>query len=76
LLMAGHRPADAERLVLARPALSGVPSWAVTGFAAALAGHWELSSRLPEPSGSLGLRAYQSRAAAAALAWVASRTRW
>jgi hypothetical protein len=76
LIMARHRPADAERLVLARPALAGVPAWAVTGFAAALAGHWELSSRLPEPHGSHGLRAYQARAAAAALAWLAHRTRW
>ncbi|GAA0614585.1 hypothetical protein GCM10010174_35340 [Kutzneria viridogrisea] len=76
LLLAGHQPAEAERLVLTRPCFAGVPAWAVTGFAAALAGHWELSSRLPEPSGSLGLRTYQARAAAAALAWVASRTRW
>ena len=76
LIMAGHAPADAERLVLGRPVLSGVPAWAVTGFATALAGRWELSRRLPEPTGSHGLRAYQTRAAAAALSWVAHRTGW
>lgn len=76
LVIAGHPPGDAERLVLGRPVLAGVPGWAVTGFAAALAGHWELSSRLPEPHGSSGLRTYQARAAAAARAWLAHRTRW
>ncbi|SHF36157.1 phosphotransferase family protein [Streptoalloteichus hindustanus] len=76
LLMAGHTPADAERLVLSRSAVARVPAWAVTGFAAAWAGYWELNSRLPEPAGSLGLRAYQRRAASAARQWVAHRTRW
>jgi aminoglycoside phosphotransferase (APT) family kinase protein len=76
LVIAGHPPADAERLVLGRPVLAGVPGWAVTGFAAALAGRWELSSRLPEPHGSCGLRAYQGAVAAAARAWLAHRTRW
>ncbi|MCP2256880.1 Phosphotransferase enzyme family protein [Streptoalloteichus tenebrarius] len=76
LLLAGHSPADAERLVLSRPAVARVPAWAVTGFAAAWAGYWELNSRLPEPAGSLGLRAYQRRAAAVARWWVAHRTRW
>jgi hypothetical protein len=76
LIMAGHAPADAERLVLGRPVLAKVPAWAITGFAAALAGRWELSSRLPEPTGCVGLRPYQARAAAAALTWIVHRTRW
>src|SRR5207237_423258 len=49
--------------------------WA-DGVAAALAGHWELASRLPEPHGSAGLRAYQARTAAAARTWLTHRTRW
>ncbi|TCP46731.1 hypothetical protein EV191_1137 [Tamaricihabitans halophyticus] len=76
LLLAGHAVGKAERLVLRRPELVDVPAWAVTGFATALAGHWERCSRLPEQVGLEGNRAYQARAAAAALRWVAHRTRW
>lgn len=76
LLLAGHSAADAERMILRRPLLSGVPAWAVTGFAAATAGYWELSSRLPEPDGALGLRRFQARAAAATRRWLQHRTRW
>lgn len=76
LLVAGHEPAAAERLVLRRPELASTPAWAVTGYATALAGYLELVRRLPEPAGSTGLRAQQARAAAAALRWVRHRTRW
>jgi aminoglycoside phosphotransferase (APT) family kinase protein len=76
LIMAGHSPAEAERVALASDPMSNVPAWALTGFAAGIAGHWAASSRQPSPPGAYGLRAFQSRAAAAALAWVAYRTRW
>lgn len=76
LIMAGHAVAKAERLVLRRPELVDVPAWAITGFATALAGHWERSARLPEQAGVRGQRNHQARAAAAALRWVAHRTRW
>lgn len=76
LIVAGHAPADAERAVLHGPAMRGVPAWAVTGYAAAVAGHWAAASRQPAPPGAYGLRAFQSAAAAAALSWVAHRTRW
>lgn len=76
LVLAGHEPAAAERLVLRRPELAGVPAWAVTGYAAALAGYLELVRRLPEPAGSVGLRARQAAEATAALRWVRHRTRW
>jgi hypothetical protein len=76
LIVAGHTPAEAERVALAGPAMVGVPAWAVTGFAAAVAGHWAATSRQPAPPGAYGLRGFQSTAATAALAWVAHRTRW
>ncbi|MBB5920610.1 hypothetical protein FHR81_001640 [Actinoalloteichus hoggarensis] len=75
LLMAGHEPRHAERLVTTRPSVASVPAWAVTGFAAALAGHWEWSRRLPESDGACGLRRFQARAAVAALAWFRHRMR-
>jgi len=76
LIAGGHHPADAERVALRGPAMAGVPAWAVTGFAAGIAGHWSAASRQPAPQGAYGLRAFQADAAAAALAWVAHRTRW
>ena len=76
LIVSGHTPAEAERVVLHGPAMAGVPAWAVTGFAAAVAGYWSAASRQPAPPGAYGLRAFQSNAADAALAWVAHRTRW
>lgn len=76
LVQAGHSPRDAERLALRGPVMSGVPAWAVTGFAVALAGYWSAASRLPEPIGALGLREFQATSATAALHWVAHRTRW
>lgn len=76
LVVGGHSPAQAERAVLRGPAVAGVPAWAITGFAAAVAGYWAAASRQPSPPGSYGLRAFQATAAAAALAWVARRTGW
>lgn len=76
LVVAGHTPAEAEQVALRGPAMTGVPAWAVTGFAAAVAGYWTASSRQPAPPGAYGLRAFQANAAAGALAWVAHRTRW
>lgn len=76
LVRAGHSPGDAEQFALTGPAMTGVPAWAVTGFAVALAGFWSAACRQPEPLGSLGLREFQADAAAAALSWVAHRTRW
>ncbi len=76
LIAAGHTPAEAERVVLHGPAMVGVPAWAVTGFAAAVAGYWSAASRQPAPPGAYGLRGFQANAAVAALAWVAHRTRW
>jgi hypothetical protein len=76
LLDAGHEPADVDRLIRRRPALAGVPVWAVTAFGVALAGHAERSCRLPEPPATRGVRATQRRLAAATREWVAHRTRW
>lgn len=76
LVRAGHSPGEAEQLVLHGQVMAGVPAWAVTGFAVALAGFWSAASRQPEPQGALGLRDFQAESAAAALSWVAHRTRW
>jgi aminoglycoside phosphotransferase (APT) family kinase protein len=76
LIAGGHDPADAEQLALRGAAMDGVPAWAVTGFAAGIAGHWSAASRQPTPPGAYGLRTFQANAAAAALSWVAHRTRW
>ncbi|HEY3262015.1 MAG TPA: aminoglycoside phosphotransferase family protein [Pseudonocardiaceae bacterium] len=76
LIIGGHSPAEAELAVLHGPAVARVPAWAITGFAAAVAGYWAAASRQPSPPGAYGLRAFQATAAAAALTWVAHRTRW
>lgn len=76
LIVGGHSPAEAEGAVLYGPAMAGVPAWAITGFAAGIAGYWAAASRQPAPPGGYGLRAFQSTAAAAARAWVAYRTKW
>jgi hypothetical protein len=76
LIAAGHPPVDAERAVLHGPAMFDVPAWALTGYAVAVAGHWEASSHEPTPLGAHGLREFQATIAAAALAWVAHRTKW
>ncbi|OZM70247.1 aminoglycoside phosphotransferase [Amycolatopsis antarctica] len=76
VLAAGHEPADVDRLLRRRPALHGVPLWAVTAYIVALAGHAERSSRLPEPPATSGVRAAQRALAAAGRAWIAHRTHW
>lgn len=76
LMLAGHSIAGAEKLVLFRPELRGIPAWAITGYAAAVCGHWQVAGRYTEPEGSTGLRAWQRRAGEAALRWVRKRTRW
>src|SRR5215207_7747288 len=52
LIVAGHSPADAEQAVLHGPAMREVPAWAVTGYAAAIAGFWAAASRQPAPPGA------------------------
>jgi aminoglycoside phosphotransferase (APT) family kinase protein len=76
LILAGHTPARAEQ------ALAAVPGWRnadpdiITSYAIAFAGYWTRMSRQPAPPGVPNLRAYQARAAIAALTWVAYRTGW
>jgi hypothetical protein len=76
LILAGHPPAQAEQALAAVPAWTGTPAAVITSYAAAFAGYWARSSRLPGPPGVPSLRAYQAHAAKAALAWTAYRTRW
>jgi hypothetical protein len=76
LLDAGHEPADVDRLLRQRPALTGIPAWAVTAFGVALAGHAERAGRLPEPPATTGVRAAQRRLAAAMRGWLAHRRHW
>jgi hypothetical protein len=76
LLVEGNEPADIDRLLRRRPALRGVPAWAVTGFGVALAGHAERTCRLPAPPGAAGVRAYQRSLAAVTRRWLAHRTHW
>lgn len=75
LILAGHAPASAERVIA--PLLGSVPDPdAMTAFAAAFGGYWERSSRNPAPRNVPHLRGYQARAAAAARDWIAHRTGW
>jgi hypothetical protein len=76
MLDAGLEPGALDRLLSRRPVLADVPDHAVTGFAAALAGHAERGSRLPEPPGTTGLREQQRRLAAVTRRWLTHRTRW
>jgi len=76
LIVAGHTPAQAEHALAGVPAWTGTPPAVITSYAAAFAGYWARSSRLPAPPGVPSLRAYQARAAQAALAWTAHRTNW
>jgi len=76
VLAAGHTPAGVDRLIRCRPALTGVPLWAVTAYIVALAGNAERASRLPEPPATSGVRAHQRRLAAVSLGWIAHRTHW
>ena len=76
LILAGHTPAQAEHALAAVPAWAATPPETITSYAAAFAGYWAWSSRLPGPPGVPSLRAYQARAAQAAIAWTAYRTGW
>jgi aminoglycoside phosphotransferase (APT) family kinase protein len=73
LMLAGHGPAEAEALIGVLPQPS--PE-VLTAYAAGLGGYWERSARRPAPPGVPHLRAYQARAARAALAWLKHRTGW
>ncbi|MBG0818501.1 hypothetical protein [Planomonospora sp. ID82291] len=74
--MAGHSPATAEKALVGASAWDLTPPEVITGYAASFAGYWTRMSRQPAPSGVPNLRAYQRRAAAAAIAWTMYRTGW
>ena len=76
LVLAGHTPVDAEHAVTPALTATGVQAEAVTSYAVAFAGYWARMSRQPNPPGVPNLRAYQARAAHAALQWVIHRTGW
>ncbi|WP_162824290.1 phosphotransferase family protein [Peterkaempfera bronchialis] len=76
LIRAGHSPARAEELMADVASWNGAPPEAVTSFAAAQAGYWERSSRLPAPPGVPHLRGYQAEMAAIGRTWIAHRTGW
>lgn len=76
LIRAGHTPPGAEALLADLPWWTAAPPDAITSFAAALAGYWERSSRLPAPPGTPHLRRYQADMAAIGRTWTASRTGW
>jgi hypothetical protein len=76
LILTGHTPAQAERVLAGVSAWASTPPGTITSYAAASAGYWTRSSRLPDPPGVPGLRAYQARAAQAAISWTAYRTGW
>jgi aminoglycoside phosphotransferase (APT) family kinase protein len=73
LILAGHFPAAAEQAVAPVLAATGVSTETITSYAVAFAGYWARMSRRPAPPGVPHLRAYQARAAHAALRWVAHR---
>lgn len=72
LILAGHAPADIDRLLHEHPDTADSPD-ATTAFLAALTGHWHRNARKPAPPGAPGLRAYQHRAASAGLALLGYR---
>ncbi|MDH6137364.1 aminoglycoside phosphotransferase (APT) family kinase protein [Kitasatospora sp. MAA4] len=76
LIRAGHTPAQAEALIADLPAWADAPPAAITSFAAAQAGYWERSSRLPAPTGVPYLRGYQADMAAIGRTWTEYRTGW
>ena len=76
LILGGHTPAQAERTLAAVPAWTRTPPGIITSYAVAFAGYWARSSRLPAPPGVPNIRAYQARAAKAALGWTAHRAGW
>jgi hypothetical protein len=57
-------------------AWSHAPVDAVTGFATAMTGYWERSSRQPGPPGVPYLRSYQAQMAAIGRQWLRHRTGW
>ncbi|MEO3863696.1 aminoglycoside phosphotransferase family protein [Acrocarpospora sp. B8E8] len=73
MIMAGHEPRAAEKALIGVPAWEELPAEVVTSYAAAYAGYWTRMSRQPSPPGVPNLRAYQARAARAALAWTRAR---
>jgi aminoglycoside phosphotransferase (APT) family kinase protein len=76
LILAGHTPAAAEAALIDVPAWRNTDPGVITSYAAAFAGYWARSSRLPAPPGVPNLRGHQARAARAATSWVAHRTGW
>ncbi|GII79118.1 hypothetical protein Sru01_41000 [Sphaerisporangium rufum] len=76
MIMAGHTPGAAEKTLVGIPTWDLVPAHVITSYAASFAGYWTRSSRLPAPPAVPHLRAYQRRAAAAAIAWTKYRTGW
>ncbi|WP_028647961.1 phosphotransferase family protein [Nocardiopsis sp. CNT312] len=75
LIMNGHTPEAAEKQVAGSARFATAPAAAVTSFAVAAAGYWARVCRQAPPPGPGGvrLRAFQARAADAALAWVRHR---
>ncbi|MFB7126597.1 phosphotransferase family protein [Kitasatospora sp. NPDC056273] len=76
LIRAGHTPAQAEALLAPVASWAAAPPDAITSFAVAQAGYWELNSRLPAPPGVPYLRGYQASMAAIGRTWIAHRTGW
>ncbi|WP_433369155.1 phosphotransferase [Streptosporangium sp. CA-115845] len=76
MIMAGHSPVSAEKTLIGVPAWDFAPPEVITSYAASFAGYWTGMSRQPAPPGVPNLRAYQRRAAAAAIAWTMYRTGW
>ncbi|MFJ1756643.1 phosphotransferase [Kitasatospora sp. NPDC088134] len=76
LIRAGHTPAQAEALIADVTSWTAAPPDAITSFAAAQAGYWERSSRLPAPPGVPYLRGYQAAMAAVGRTWIEFRTGW
>ncbi|MGC5015534.1 phosphotransferase family protein [Streptosporangium sp. DT93] len=70
LILAGHTPEQAERLVERVPAWKSAPADAVTGLAAV----WVLFREFVARNGPAGIRPSRARAAVAGRAWVEYRT--
>ncbi|MDP9862210.1 MULTISPECIES: phosphotransferase family protein [Streptosporangium] len=70
LILAGHTPAEAERLAEQVPAWKSAPEPVVTGLAAV----WSLFREFVARRGPEPIRASRARAAAAGRAWVEYRT--
>ena len=75
LIMAEHTAEEAEKQLAGSVRFASAPGVAVDSFAVAAAGYWARACRLAPPPGAGGarLRAFQARAADAALAWVRYR---